>query len=221
MIVASTQGAMLWDLWVARLGGPEPKDAKHAAFAPTRFNEEDGRFSPDGRWIAYVSNETGRDEVYVRRFNPDLTNGSASIGTSVLVSNGGGSSPRWRADGNELLFLAPGRDDDVGRGDVGGELRSATAGRALSNAPQRDLWRRDQGREAFPARRARNLAIYRGPQLDAQLTVAIPASGSNGKPRTCRMMPLLGNAHAATFMRRHSGTRWPHRFGTVSGHTSW
>ena len=99
---------MLWDLWVARLGGPEPKDAKHAAFAPTRFNEEDGRFSPDGRWIAYVSNETGRDEVYVRRFNPDLTNGSASIGTSVLVSNGGGSSPRWRADGNELFFLAQG-----------------------------------------------------------------------------------------------------------------
>ncbi len=108
MIVASTQGAMLWDLWVARLGGPEPKDAKHAAFAPTRFNEEDGRFSPDGRWIAYVSNETGRDEVYVRRFNPDLTNGSASIGTSVLVSNGGGSSPLWRADGNELFFLAQG-----------------------------------------------------------------------------------------------------------------
>ena len=47
-------------------------------------------------------------EVYVRKFNPDVTNGSASIGTSVLVSNGGGSSPRWRADGKELFFLAPG-----------------------------------------------------------------------------------------------------------------
>jgi Tol biopolymer transport system component len=108
MIVANTEGAMLWELWVVRLGSPEPKDAEHVAFVPTRFNEEDGRFSPDGQWIAYVSNETGRGEVYVRRFNPDLTNGSASIGTSVLVSNGGGTSPRWRADGKELFFLAQG-----------------------------------------------------------------------------------------------------------------
>jgi hypothetical protein len=70
------------------------------SFLATRAYEGAGHFSPDGRWVAYVSNETGSDEVYIRSF-PD--------GAHVKrVSYAGGMQPRWRADGKELFFLAPG-----------------------------------------------------------------------------------------------------------------
>ena len=72
------------------------------------FNELDARFSPMGRWVAYVSNQSGVKEVYVREFATDFSTGSASTGESVLVSRGGGNAPRWRGDGRELFYLAPG-----------------------------------------------------------------------------------------------------------------
>jgi hypothetical protein len=82
------------DLWVLPLFGerrPEP-------FARTDFQESGGRFSPDGRWIAYTSNESGRFEVYVQSF--------PASGGKWQVSNGGGASPRWRRDGRELFYLS-------------------------------------------------------------------------------------------------------------------
>ena len=69
-------------------------------FAATPFQELSPRFSPDGRWVAYSSDISGRPEVYVRAFE-----GSA---TPVKVSQSGGTQPRWRPDGKELSFLAPG-----------------------------------------------------------------------------------------------------------------
>jgi dipeptidyl aminopeptidase/acylaminoacyl peptidase len=71
------------------------------------FQENQGQFSPNGRWVAYVSNQSGQSEVYVREFATDFSSGSASIGGSVLVSRGGGSAPRWRGDGREIFYLAP------------------------------------------------------------------------------------------------------------------
>ena len=90
-----------YDLWVLRLDG----DKKSFPFLRTEFNEEDGQFSPDGRWLAYVSDESGRREIYVRSFSPD----SADPGTGAkwLISNNGGSDPRWRGDGRELFYIAP------------------------------------------------------------------------------------------------------------------
>jgi Tol biopolymer transport system component len=82
-------------------------DSKPVAFVRTGFNEEQGRFSPNGRWVAYVSNQSGLSEVYVREFATDFSSGSASRGGSVLVSHGGGTGPRWRGDGRELFYLAP------------------------------------------------------------------------------------------------------------------
>jgi len=81
-------------------------DPKPVPFMQTEFNEEQGRFSPSGRWVAYVSNESGLSEVYVRGFATDFSGGSASAGGSVLVSRGGGTAPRWRGDGRELFYLA-------------------------------------------------------------------------------------------------------------------
>jgi Tol biopolymer transport system component len=68
---------------------------------PSPFNTRQGRFSPDGRWLAYVSDESGRDEIYLEAF-PGHENKSQ-------VSTGGGTSPRWRRDGRELFYVAPTR----------------------------------------------------------------------------------------------------------------
>jgi eukaryotic-like serine/threonine-protein kinase len=62
--------------------------------------EIQARFSPDGRWIAYASDETGRWEVFVEPF-------PQSSGSRWQISTGGGSQPVWRRDGKELFFLAP------------------------------------------------------------------------------------------------------------------
>jgi hypothetical protein len=71
---------LLWqgdqDLWIVPLSSTE----KPYVFAGSRFNEAGGAFSPDGRWIAYSSNQSGRDEIYVKRF-PD--NGSQPIPIST------------------------------------------------------------------------------------------------------------------------------------------
>jgi hypothetical protein len=69
-------------------------------FLQTEFDEDDGHFSPNGRWMAYVSNESGTNEVYVRAF-------PASTGR-WRVSTNGGLHPLWRRDGGELFYLAPG-----------------------------------------------------------------------------------------------------------------
>jgi dipeptidyl aminopeptidase/acylaminoacyl peptidase len=83
------------DLWVMPTGaGRTPQ-----AFLATPANETQGQFSPDSRWIAYASNESGAYEVYVRRFP-----GAAG---KWQVSTRGGAQPRWRRDGKELFYLAP------------------------------------------------------------------------------------------------------------------
>jgi len=82
-------------------------DSKPVPFAQTSFNEDQGRFSPNGRWVAYVSSQSGLSEIYVREFATEFSGGSASRGGSVLVSHGGGTLPRWRGDGRELFYLAP------------------------------------------------------------------------------------------------------------------
>jgi Tol biopolymer transport system component len=68
-----------------------------AVFLKTRFNERQPRFSPDGRWVAYVSDQSGANEVYVRQF-------PAGAG-QWQISSKGGNGPRWRRDGRELFYL--------------------------------------------------------------------------------------------------------------------
>jgi Tol biopolymer transport system component len=65
-------------------------------FLSTPFDERDPVFSPDGHWIAYRSNESGRDEIYVQRY--------PSTGRKWLVSTSGGINPVWRKDGMELFY---------------------------------------------------------------------------------------------------------------------
>jgi eukaryotic-like serine/threonine-protein kinase len=91
-----------YDLWVLPDLGGASGDRKATPFLQTQFNERYGQFSPDSHWIAYVSDESGRPEVYVRPF-PASSNG----GAKVKVSQEGGSQPRWRKDGKELFYLSP------------------------------------------------------------------------------------------------------------------
>ena len=88
------------DLWVLPLSG----DRKPVPYLRTGAYECQGQFSPDGHWIAYVSDETGRNEVYVQPF--PLTSGN-SLKSKISIA--GGTQPRWRRDGTELYYLAPDR----------------------------------------------------------------------------------------------------------------
>jgi hypothetical protein len=67
-------------------------------FLATPFLETDGRFSPDGRWLAYESDESGRSEVYIRPF--------PGPGKKLAVSIGGGLAPRWPARAGEVFYTA-------------------------------------------------------------------------------------------------------------------
>ena len=82
------------DLWLLSV-----QDRKASPFVQTEYNESDGRFSPDGRWIAYDSNESGQTEVYIK---PTMGEGSR-----WQVSTSGGAFPLWRRDGKELYYLSP------------------------------------------------------------------------------------------------------------------
>jgi len=84
------------DLWALEMTGSE----RHSrVVANTTFEEAMAELSPDGRWVAYQTNESGRFEIVVQPF-PDP-------GGKWPVSTGGGAAPRWRADGKEIYFLAP------------------------------------------------------------------------------------------------------------------
>ncbi len=84
------------DIWVLSLEG----ERKPQPWLQTRFGERNAQISPDGRWLAYHSNESGRLEVYVQPF--------PGPGGKRQVSALGGSEPRWARNGGELFY----RDDN-------------------------------------------------------------------------------------------------------------
>ncbi len=87
------------DIWVLPLQG----ERKPALLLATEFNEGQARFSPDGRWISYSSNDSGRAEIYVRPFD---ASGPALGQGKWQISKDGGQVARWRADGKQIIFRA-------------------------------------------------------------------------------------------------------------------
>ena len=67
-------------------------------FLKTPFEERNGQFSPDGKWIAYQSNESSRFEIYVRPF--------PGPGKKFQISNSGGAQPRWNKNGKEIFYVS-------------------------------------------------------------------------------------------------------------------
>jgi len=88
------------DQWILPLEG----NRKPFPFPHTGLTEGSGQFSPDGRWVAYMSDESGRPEVYVRSFLADSSDPYSGGGGKWLISDGGGFFPQWRADGKELYY---------------------------------------------------------------------------------------------------------------------
>jgi dipeptidyl aminopeptidase/acylaminoacyl peptidase len=78
---------------------PLDGDKKPIPLLRTSYDERDAVFSPDGKWIAYQSNESGRFEIYIQPF--------PSPGARIPISTSGGAQVRWRADGKELFYIAP------------------------------------------------------------------------------------------------------------------
>ena len=89
-----------YDIWVLPMTPERPGAARIAhAWLQTEFSERMAQFSPDGRWVAYGSNESGRLEVYVAPFS--------GSGGKRQVSTESGFTARWRRDGKEILYLGP------------------------------------------------------------------------------------------------------------------
>ena len=83
-----------YDLWVLPLSG----DKKPVPFLKTPFEERDGQFSPDGKWVAYQSNESGRSEIYVQPF--------PGPGRKLQISSSGGAQPRWNKNSKEIFYVS-------------------------------------------------------------------------------------------------------------------
>jgi serine/threonine protein kinase/Tol biopolymer transport system component len=88
-----------FDIWVLRMGDPSPGSGlvrKAQPFLRTPFNESVPRFSPDGRWLAYISDESGRYEIYVQPY--------PGPGGKWQISTEGGTEPAWNPNGRELFY---------------------------------------------------------------------------------------------------------------------
>jgi Tol biopolymer transport system component len=93
----------IWTLAVQSPLGSGAADPKPQTPARSEFDDQDARWSQDGRYFAYISNSSGKTEVYVRPFDGAQPSGGAS-----MVSKDGGRAVRWRGDGKEILYMKSG-----------------------------------------------------------------------------------------------------------------
>jgi serine/threonine protein kinase len=91
-----------FDLWTMPLSG----ERRPVPLVQTRFNEGNAAFAPDGKSVAYVSDKSGQNEVYVRPFARPGTELQVSSGTTMCPQGGCEPPPRWRADGRELFYIS-------------------------------------------------------------------------------------------------------------------
>ena len=101
--LAVSTGGTVSDSWLLPAEGT-PETRKLIPLVKTQFNERGIRFSSDGKFFSYTSDESGRDEAYVRPFDPKT---GTSPGGQWMISKGGGVSPHWRADGKEMFYMTP------------------------------------------------------------------------------------------------------------------
>jgi Tol biopolymer transport system component len=108
-----------WDIWALPLTSDKPGERPRPyVFLETPFNEQQGQFSPDGQWVLYQSDESGRSEIYVTRF--------PGPGEKRRISVAGGVQPRWRPDGKEVFYVSPdGRLNGMQVSSKGGTLEFA------------------------------------------------------------------------------------------------
>jgi Tol biopolymer transport system component len=106
LLYTLTQANTSLDLWALPLDG----DRKPFPLVQTPRAEYEGQLSPDGRWVAYVSEEADRNDVTVRPFSPGAGGSAATDARWVVGAAVGGTGPRWLAGGKQLAFVAAGSD---------------------------------------------------------------------------------------------------------------
>lgn len=140
------------DLWYLPLEG----DRKPVAYLKTDFTEAQGRLSPDGRWMAYTSDESGRREVYVQSF--------PAREEKWKISGNGGAIPVWRRDGGELFYVGGDGVLMVVTAQTGARFQAA-APRALFQTNMRSSRRRSLDGYDVGADGVRFLLPARGPAV--------------------------------------------------------
>jgi hypothetical protein len=138
-----------WNLWVLDMTG---NDRKARVVVNTPADERLAQFSPDGHFVAYETNESGRFEIVVQPF-PD-----ASV--KWPVSTDGGTQPRWRADGKELYFISP--DGNMMAASIAGGKNPCLA----------------EARDCIGARRREAAALEVGRPV-ALFPIALPPTGAS------------------------------------------
>jgi len=162
LVYSDTGGNTKDDLWLLPLQG----EHKPVKYLDTPFEERQAQFSPDGKWMAYSSDESGQVQVYVQPV--------PATGAKRQISTQGGSGPRWRRDGKELYYLsADGKLTAVpvkfgaGTFDVGAPLRLFERSLFIARTSTADFDRR----------------ILYQPSADGQKFLAlVPAEGAAGAP---------------------------------------
>jgi Tol biopolymer transport system component len=102
-IVYSVRTQKADDIWILPMTG----DKKPFPLLRSEFQKRQAQISPDERWLAYTSVESGRSEIYVVPFTPGSKADAKSGAGKWTVSTAGGTQPRWRGDGKELFYVAP------------------------------------------------------------------------------------------------------------------
>jgi Tol biopolymer transport system component len=126
LVFSSTSNKTGRDIWALPLSG----EAKPVSFVQTQFQERGATASPDGRWLAYTSLESGTSEIYVRPFTTE-----AGAAPKWLVSKGGGFRPNWRFDGKVLYYISTGAEMMAVDLDTTKSLRAETPRRLFAVSP--------------------------------------------------------------------------------------
>jgi serine/threonine-protein kinase len=118
-----SQGSLQFDIWVLSIG-----DRKTRALIHTNANEMTPEFSPDGRWLAYVSSDSGRNEVYVQPY--------PGPGERHQISTNGGEQPAWNGNGRELFYVQAGAFNSGSGATTLMSVSIATVPAFLAGAPE-------------------------------------------------------------------------------------
>jgi Tol biopolymer transport system component len=130
LLYESTAPARIWMVSVSALAG----DSKPRMLSePSPSNEAQAQVSPDGRWMAYVSDESGKSQVYARPF--------PGPGSKVPISIEAGDTPRWSASGREIFYFDPNKNQVMAVAIEGGAVLHPGQPHALFTQPTHDLGR--------------------------------------------------------------------------------